>query len=84
MVKAFTAVEIEYMINKAGLTLKAGLEKLKNAGLESIPGGGRRFLMRNSGRRFVPKKPSRTNGSKFTVLPINLAYLQMPQYFTDI
>ncbi|MDR1552276.1 MAG: aminofutalosine synthase MqnE [Prevotellaceae bacterium] len=39
-IKAFTAVELDYMISKANLTLEEGLLKLKNAGLNSIPGGG--------------------------------------------
>ena len=39
-IKAFTAVELEYMIKKAKLSLKDGLVKLKEYGLDSIPGGG--------------------------------------------
>ena len=39
-VKAFTAVELHYMIRKAGLSIKEGLQLLKEAGMESIPGGG--------------------------------------------
>ena len=39
-VKAFTAVELHYMIRKAGLTIEEGLLLLKEAGMESIPGGG--------------------------------------------
>lgn len=39
-VKAFTAVELDYMIRKAGYTLTEGLQKLKEYGLDSIPGGG--------------------------------------------
>ena len=39
-VKAFTAVELHYMIRKAGLTIEEGLRLLKEAGMESIPGGG--------------------------------------------
>ena len=39
-VKAFTAVELHYMIRKASLTIEAGLQLLKEAGMESIPGGG--------------------------------------------
>ena len=39
-VKAFSAIEIDYMIRKAGLTLDEGLQKLKDYGLDSIPGGG--------------------------------------------
>ncbi|MDR2292522.1 MAG: aminofutalosine synthase MqnE [Prevotellaceae bacterium] len=39
-IKAFTAVELDYMISMANLTIKEGLLKLKAAGLNSIPGGG--------------------------------------------
>lgn len=39
-VKAFSAIELDYMISKAGLTLEAGLKILKDYGLDSIPGGG--------------------------------------------
>lgn len=38
--KAFTAVELEYMIKKAGFYLREGLERLKDYGLDSLPGGG--------------------------------------------
>lgn len=39
-IKAYTAIEIEYMANRAGLSFEAGLQLLKDAGLDSIPGGG--------------------------------------------
>lgn len=39
-IKAYTAIEIEYMAKKAGLSMREGLELLKQAGLDSIPGGG--------------------------------------------
>ncbi|MGE0089375.1 MAG: aminofutalosine synthase MqnE [Bacteroidales bacterium] len=39
-IKAFTAVELDFMIKKAGLKLEEGLIKLKEYGLGSIPGGG--------------------------------------------
>lgn len=39
-IKAFTAVELDYMIKRAGLSVEEGLIKLKEAGLNSIPGGG--------------------------------------------
>ena len=39
-IKAFTAVELDYMIRKAKLTIEEGLKKLHDAGLDSIPGGG--------------------------------------------
>lgn len=39
-IKGFTAVELDYMFRKAKLSVKEGLEKLKEAGLQSLPGGG--------------------------------------------
>jgi aminodeoxyfutalosine synthase len=39
-VKAFTAVELEYMCRKAKVSYKKGLEMLKEAGQDSLPGGG--------------------------------------------
>ncbi len=39
-VKAFTAVELEYMCRKAKLSYKEGLQILKDHGQDSLPGGG--------------------------------------------
>lgn len=39
-VKAFTAVELEYMCRKAKMSYEDGLRYLKQHGLESLPGGG--------------------------------------------
>ena len=39
-VKAFTAVELEYMFRKAKVDYKTGLQILKDAGMNSMPGGG--------------------------------------------
>ena len=39
-IKAFTAVEFDYMFRKAGLSVEEGLKTLKAAGLDSIPGVG--------------------------------------------
>jgi len=39
-VKAFTAVELDFMIKKAHVSIKEGLLELKKYGLDSIPGGG--------------------------------------------
>jgi aminodeoxyfutalosine synthase len=38
--KGFTAVELDYMFRKAKLTVREGMQKLKDAGLQSLPGGG--------------------------------------------
>jgi aminodeoxyfutalosine synthase len=39
-IKGFTAVELDYMFRKAKLTNEEGVKLLKEAGLNSIPGGG--------------------------------------------
>src|SRR6478672_1905364 len=39
-IKAFTAVELDYMFRKAKLSIEEGVQVLKEAGLNSIPGGG--------------------------------------------
>lgn len=39
-VKAFSAIELDYMIDRAGCSIEEGLSLLKNYGLDSIPGGG--------------------------------------------
>ena len=39
-VKAFTAVELDYMFRKAKLTAEEGMARLHAAGLDSLPGGG--------------------------------------------
>lgn len=39
-VKGFTAVELDYMFRKAKLSTEEGMLQLKEAGLQSLPGGG--------------------------------------------
>ncbi|MEW6468171.1 MAG: aminofutalosine synthase MqnE [Bacteroidota bacterium] len=39
-IKAFTAVELDYMIRKSGKSYEQGLRYLKEHGLDSLPGGG--------------------------------------------
>lgn len=39
-IKAFTAVELDYMFRKAKLSVDEGLKQLHDAGLQSLPGGG--------------------------------------------
>jgi aminodeoxyfutalosine synthase len=38
--KGFTAVELDYMFRKAKLSVEEGMMQIKEAGLESLPGGG--------------------------------------------
>jgi aminodeoxyfutalosine synthase len=62
VVKAFTAVKIEYMVNKAGLALRDGLQKLKDAGLESMPGGVAEIFNEELRAKICPEK---TKSSKW-------------------
>ena len=39
-IKGFTAVELDYMFRKAKLSIEAGMKKIHQAGLDSLPGGG--------------------------------------------
>lgn len=39
-IKAYSAVELDYMFQKSGMGIKEGLAYLKSCGLGSIPGGG--------------------------------------------
>ncbi len=39
-IKAFTAVELDYMFRKAKVSVEEGMQMLKDAGLQSLPGGG--------------------------------------------
>ena len=39
-IKGFTAVELDYMFRKAKLTVEEGMKALRDAGLQSLPGGG--------------------------------------------
>jgi aminodeoxyfutalosine synthase len=39
-IKGFTAVELDYMFRKAKMSVEEGMQYLKDAGLDSLPGGG--------------------------------------------
>ena len=47
-IKGFTAVELDYMFRKAKLTIEEGMLRLKNAGLQSMPGGGAEIFDENT------------------------------------
>jgi aminodeoxyfutalosine synthase len=55
-IKAFTAIELDFMIKKAGLRLAEGLALLKQSGLDAIPGGGAEIFDEQVRRRLCPKK----------------------------
>ncbi|MCD6586273.1 MAG: aminofutalosine synthase MqnE [Desulfobacteraceae bacterium] len=55
-IKAFTAVEIDYLSNIAGLSLEDTIHTLKNAGLEMVPGGGAEVLSSRVHDKLFPRK----------------------------
>ncbi|WP_418407826.1 radical SAM protein [Alistipes sp.] len=57
-IKAFTAIELSYMIRKAGLSVEEGLRQLKQAGMDAIPGGGAEIFDDQVRRRICPDKGS--------------------------
>jgi aminodeoxyfutalosine synthase len=57
-IKAFSAIELDYMIKKAGLTVEEGLEMLKECGLGSIPGGGAEIFDEKIRTQICPEKTS--------------------------
>lgn len=57
-VKAFTAVEIAYLAELAKLSIPQTLEKLKQAGLGSLPGGGAEIFAPEVRNQLCPEKVS--------------------------
>lgn len=57
-VKAFSAVELEYMIEKTGISIIDGLELLRSYGLDSIPGGGAEIFDNEIRKKICPEKTS--------------------------
>lgn len=57
-VKAYTAVELHYIIRKAGLELEQGLQMLQQAGMQAIPGGGAEIFDPEIRAQICPDKPS--------------------------
>lgn len=57
-IKAFTAIELNFMITKAGLKLSDGLKLLKEAGLDSVPGGGAELFSERIRHVICPEKGS--------------------------
>src|SRR2546423_15665956 len=55
-IKAFTAVELDYMFRKAKLSVKEGVQLLREAGLDSIPGGGAEIFHKDIRRQICADK----------------------------
>ena len=57
-VKAYTAIELSYMIRKAGLSSREGLQRLIDAGMDAIPGGGAEIFDEQVRSKICPDKGS--------------------------
>lgn len=57
-IKAFTAVEVDYFSRKSGLSVEEVLTKLKEAGLDIMPGGGAEIFAAQTRNQICPEKIS--------------------------
>jgi aminodeoxyfutalosine synthase len=57
-VKAYTAVELDFMIRKAHLSYADGFKLLQEAGLDSLPGGGAEIFHPEIRKQLCPEKIS--------------------------
>ena len=55
-IKGFTAVELDYMFRKAKMSVEEGLQYLKEAGLQSLPGGGAEIFHEDIRQQICPDK----------------------------
>ena len=55
-IKAFTAVEIDFMAQLSGLSWRETLTILRDAGLDALPGGGAEIFHPDVRRRICPEK----------------------------
>ena len=71
-VKAFTAVELDYMFRKAKLTAEEGMAKLHAAGLDSLPGGGAEIFSPEIRNQIAPDKVDGTGWLRIHEIAHNL------------
>jgi len=57
-IKAFSAIELDYMFSKSGYSIEEGLRMLKECGLSSIPGGGAEIFDEEIREKICPEKTS--------------------------
>lgn len=56
VIHSFTATEIQYFAQQAGISIEDCLKRLQYAGLSSLPGGGAEILVDEVRKRVSPKK----------------------------
>jgi aminodeoxyfutalosine synthase len=71
-IKAFTAVEIEFMAIASRCSFKETLSTLKNAGLDSMPGGGAEIFDKDLRKKICPSKTNTENWLKIHETAHNL------------
>lgn len=71
-IKGFTAVELDYMFRKAKKTVEEGMQYLKDAGLESMPGGGAEIFAPEIREQICPDKVDSTGWLKIHETAHNL------------
>ena len=71
-VKAFTAVELDYMFRKAKLTAEEGMARLHAAGLDSLPGGGAEIFAPEIRQQIAPDKVDGTGWLRIHEIAHNL------------
>jgi aminodeoxyfutalosine synthase len=71
-VKAFTAVELDYMFRKAKLTTEEGMKRLHEAGLDSLPGGGAEIFAPEIREQIAPDKVDGTGWLRIHEVAHNL------------
>lgn len=59
-IKAFTAVEVDQMCKMANTTITEGLQRLREAGLDSMPGGGAEIFDEKLRAEICPDKATAT------------------------
>ncbi len=55
-IHSFTATEIQFFANRAGISILDTLKRLQNAGLDSLPGGGAEILVDEVRKKISPHK----------------------------
>jgi len=56
-IKAFSAIELAYVLDNEGIEYRAGMRALKTAGLGSLPGGGAEIFHPELRKKICPDKP---------------------------
>ena len=74
-IKAFTAVELDYMFRKSAVSVEEGLRRLKMAGLDAIPGGGAEIFDEELRRKICPDK---TDGATWLAIHESAHQLGIP------